>query len=186
MSVITVEQLGELIAQSKAGRVTRENLQAYLCNPVGVDYSISVDYGKSIKEMLLAGSYYFDDERTFDDDFSTYTRYENCPKTVIMELVHLEGITSEAVLNHLKSNKMRPAMIKEFLAFMAMFPEIQKKYAVVCLGSSCSIPNGCRCVPYIYSGRKYVSSDRPELQIRDFDDAWGIGYPFLAVSCPIF
>lgn len=52
MSHITREQLSELLAQDKAGRVTRENLQAYLKNP---DLVLEAGAKSSISDLIPKG-----------------------------------------------------------------------------------------------------------------------------------
>jgi hypothetical protein len=52
MSEITIEQLGELIAQAKAGRVNRENLQSYLRNPNRFEIPSTMNIGDRIYDLL--------------------------------------------------------------------------------------------------------------------------------------
>lgn len=184
MSKITVEQLGELIAQAKDDRVTRENLQAYLRNPNGFIaggqagvYPVVIDYGKSVAEMIVAGRY------DWKNDDINDTNFKVCGGTgvvtVALELVHLNKVVnSEDVLRHLEENGMRPANLAELLVFGATFPEIQREFPVICLdkASSWVDPHGYRYVPYLLRG----GSGR-ELYLYWFDDDWYEHCRFLAV-----
>lgn len=175
MSEITVVQLGELIAQAKAGRVTRENLQKFLLNPDGgTGYTVSVDYGKTVEEMVSAGRYDWKNDNITTKNFPVNG---TGVVTVALELVHLnKAASSEAVLAHLEANGMRPATVEELLAFGVTYPEIQREFPVICLGSSWVGPLGFRCVPCLGrdgSGR-YLCLDW-------FGIGWGDCCRFLAV-----
>ena len=69
MSNITTDQVTELIAQDKSGRVTRELLQAFLRNPQGYvngqprEYTVTVDYRMSLEQMIKAGRVRLEERR---------------------------------------------------------------------------------------------------------------------------
>src|SRR3989344_3384599 len=138
---ITVEQLGELIAQAKAGRVTRENLQAFLRNPNWVTaggqvgtYPVVIDYGKTIEEMVATGHY---DWSNSDISSGNFPVSGNGTANANLELVHLnKDASSEGGVAYLESLGMRPATIAELLVFGATYPEVQREFPVIALGSS--------------------------------------------------
>lgn len=151
MSSVTLEQIGELIAQANAGRITWENLQAFLQSPENYSasqadvFSVTVDRGKSIEEMVLAGHYDWSNENINSANFSIDGLGV---ETVEMKPVHLNKVvSSNEVLAHLETLGLRPAKIEELLAFGVSHPEIQREYPVVCLGSSWVGPVGRRLVP---------------------------------------
>ncbi|MFZ2189513.1 MAG: hypothetical protein WA057_01435 [Candidatus Magasanikiibacteriota bacterium] len=182
MSEITTEQLGELIAQGKTGRVTRELLQVFLQNPQSVNgqpskYTVSVDYGKSVKEMVAAGRYDWSNDDINDTNFKVNG---NGVVTIDLELVHLnKTASSEDVLSYFEQNGLRPATLAELLAFGATYPEIQREFPIVCVDKETSSwvgPGGYRNVPYLsrcVSGRG--------LGLCWFGGGWGGVCRFLAV-----
>ena len=150
MSKITVEQIGELVEQSKGEnpRVTRENLQAFLQNPNAFlrasVYPVTVDYRKTVKEMVLAGRYDWKNDDINSENFPVSGEWA---VSVNLELVHInKSVDSEGVLDYLEENGMRPATVEELLAFGATYPEIQREFPIICLGSSWVNPVGGRCV----------------------------------------
>jgi len=174
---ISVEQLGELIAQAKAGRVTRENFQQFLANPNGFavgGFLVSIDYGKSIEEMVSSGRYDWANDAINSRNFQIVG---SGTAQVVPELVYLNKVvTSEEVLVHMEANGLRPATLAELLAFGATYPEIQRQYPVVCLGSLWVDRCGYRHVPDLYGG----GSER-ELSLRWYGCGWLESCRFLAV-----
>jgi len=172
-----VEQLGELIAQAKSGRITRELLQAFLRNPnakPGEEYIVSVDYGMSLADMIVAGQY---DGKNSDINSRNFPIKGEGTVNVNLELVHLDKSASfEDVLAYLEANGMRPATVEELLAFGATYPEIQREFPIICLGSSWVYPDGNRRVPVL---RRRGS--RRSLSLSWFTYGWPEHCRFLAV-----
>jgi hypothetical protein len=180
MSKITVEQIGELVQQSKgeSSRVTRENLQAFLRNPNASlhasVYPVAVDYGKTVEEMVSVGHY---DWKNNDINSKNFPARGKGKISVNTEFVHLgEMVDSENELSHFEKNGMRPATVEELLAFGATYPEIQREFPIICLGSSWIGPGGGRYVPFLLER----GSERV-LDLRLFVRGWGRDYRFLVV-----
>jgi hypothetical protein len=183
MDRITTNQIAELLAQDKVGRVTRELLQAFLQNPQSINgqlsskFTVSVDYGKTVEEMVAAGRYDWHNDNITTKNFPVSG---TGVVTVDLELVHLnKAVSSEEVLAHLEANGLRPATIEELLAFGAIYPEIQRKFPIVCLGSFWVDPSGIHVVPYLGKG----GSNR-RLNLLWFVSVWGDYCRFLAVRKP--
>ncbi|MBD3311713.1 MAG: hypothetical protein GF349_04475 [Candidatus Magasanikbacteria bacterium] len=179
---ITVEQIGELVEQSKGEnpRITRESLQAFLRNPhsevnaKSVEYVVSVDYGMSLAEMIAAGQYGWKNSDINADNFPVAG--EGIAETKL-ELVHLnKKASTDEVEAYLEENDLRPATLAELLAFGTMFPEIQRDFPVIALGSSCVRSDGNRFVPYLYRD----GSER-SLNLSWDDHDWYEIFRFLAV-----
>lgn len=182
MSRITTEQVSELLAQNKAGRITREKFQKFLmdsddasCN--GPGYTVSVDFNKFIHDMVRAGRY--------NQDYGHLSRLAALFNvkgegviTVALELIHLNRVaSSDVALAHLERNGLRPATIEELLAFGASYPEIQKRFHVVCLGSSCSGSHNDGCFVPVLRGHPGFR----ELHLTQFNQNWDSDCRFLAV-----
>ena len=180
MSKITVEQIGELVEQSKGEnpRVTREILQAFLRNPNAFlrasVYSATVDYGKSVEEMVSAGRY---DWKNDDINSKNFPVSGEGTVNVNFELIHLnKGVSSEDALTHLEENGMRPPTIEELLVFGSSYPEIQREFPVICLDSSWVDPDGYRSVPCLHR-----SGSGRSLSLGWFGNGWRECCRFLAV-----
>lgn len=60
------------------------------------------------------------------------------PREIEFELVHLnKDMSTEAVLSELDRQRLRPALYEELLGFAKRYPEEQRKYPIVALGSFC-------------------------------------------------
>ena len=179
MSNITTKQIGELIAQAEAGRVTKELLQAFLRNPHSIngkldEYVVSVNYGMGLAEMIAAGQYDWKNSDINTDNFPVTG--EGVVETKL-ELVHLDKVAStDEVEAYLEENGLRLATIEELLAFGATYPDVQREFPVIALGSSWVSRDGHRHVPYLdgYGTERGLGLDW-------LDDPWDVVCRFLAV-----
>ena len=136
-------------------------------------YPITVDYGLSLEQMIATGRY---------DWVNSDITSEHYPivgtGTVALEgqLVHYgRNMSSEAVLADLDQKGLRPATMAELLAFGAKYPELQRQFPIVELGSVWPYPLGDRSVGYLAR----VGRGR-RLRLVWFADDWGASYRFLA------
>jgi len=92
-----------------------------------------VDRGLSLKEMISAGKY------DWVNDDITEKRFPikgSGSSETYSELVHFDrNISSKGAVNDLDKQGLRPADIAEILAFGAAFPDEQRKYPIMELGS---------------------------------------------------
>lgn len=177
---ITVQQISELLEQSKGRnpRVTREKLQAFLLNPDAfpraIIYPVVVDYGKSVDEMVLVGHY---DQKNNDINSWSFPIEGKGTVIVNLELVYFsKSVNSLDVWDYLEKNGMRPAKVEELLAFGATYPEIQRGFPIICLGSYLVGHEEDHGFPYLFkdgSGRN--------LDISWFVFGWDVNCRFLAV-----
>lgn len=137
-------------------------------------YTITVDYGKFVEEMVAAGQY---DWKNGDITSKNFPQSNTGVVAVSTVLIHLnKSVSSEVVLAHLEANGLRPATLAELLAFGATYPEIQRQFPVIALGSSWVHSDGNRCVPCLNRANR----DRV-LYLDWFDGGWGDFCRFLAV-----
>jgi hypothetical protein len=139
------------------------------------NYPLVVDYDRTLAEMVAAGHYGY----VFDE-----INAENFP------IVGSGTVECEAILVNLgrpaRSPKqaewemakcgLRPATVEELLAFGEAYPDIQREFFVIALGSIWADPNGRRHVAYL-SGN---ASDR-DLYLCGYDNKWDPDDRFLAV-----
>jgi len=141
--------------------------------PDSESLTITVDYGLSLTEMIAQGRY----------DWTNRDITEECfPVKGIgkvergVELIHLGyDISSDDALKELTKRGLRPATIEELLAFGAKYPDLQRKFPIVGLGSSAHV-SGFRYVPYLHG-----SVARRVLNLDWYDHGWYDGDRFLAV-----
>ena len=182
---ITLAQLGELIAQGERGRVKRDMLQEFLRDPArfmvqnaiaeaGKIYPVTIDCGKTIEQMVAACKCDWSDPNIIGKNFPISGQ-----GVVIVEtqFVHLGKDTStDEVLAHMAAKELRPADPTEGLAFGATYPELQREFPIVCLGSPWVSPTGIRRVLYLDG-----SDGKRELSLVWDGNAWNEYCRFLAV-----
>ena len=183
MSERTLDQvLAEIGAKARAGVITRESLEALLASPNGSVaskpaagvYPVVIDYGKTVEQMKKDGRYNWSNDNINSRNF---TVSGTGVVTANLELVHLNRVvSSEDVLAYMESNGLRAATVEELLMFGVTYPDIQRDFPIICLGSSWVGPDGSRLVPYLFRG----GSVR-KLDLGWFGDGWGAGCRFLAV-----
>src|SRR3990167_9382333 len=87
---------------------------------------------ESLKNLIKAGNYDFVNDNINDKNFPNF---QDMPSGKV-ELLHFDRyITSEEAIKEMESKGMRPANLKELLVFGKEYPEEQRKYPIVALGS---------------------------------------------------
>lgn len=136
-------------------------------------FSVVVDYTQSLAAMIKAGKYDWVNPDITEQHFPV----KPGSKDVSIELVHFDRVmTSDEVLTELDRKGLRPATLPEVLAFGAKYPEKQREFPIVALGSVWRGWNGFRFVPYLWSdaGERGLSLDW-------LDRRWSGRYRFAAV-----
>jgi len=150
--------LAEIIRQVQKGELTSEQLQAVVehRNPFELEtYKVMVDYGKSLSKMIEAGKYdeFNDDinDKHFPIQGAGSPRKAGQHEAELM-LVHLNwNATTKEVLEHLNSQGLEPARLEYLLVFGAAYPELQRQFPIIALGSVWVIDGGSRRYPYLRS-----------------------------------
>lgn len=146
---------------------------------VNQNFKVTVDYSQSIAEMVAAGKYDWKNDDITEKHFPSPKLPAGFPTKVELnlELIHFNRvISSDEALAELKKQGLRPATLRELLAFAVSYPEKQREFPIVALGSVWRRWDGSRCVPCLWGG-----SVGRYLGLGYFGDGWG-GYDrFLAV-----
>lgn len=115
--------------------------------PLPTTYLVTVNYGMTLEQMIAAGEY-----SSRNNDITA----EHFPFTGIgqveveLHLVHLgRNASTDAVLAELDRRGLRPAKIEELLALGAKYPDLQKEFPLVALGSVWRRPDGYRRVAFL-------------------------------------
>ena len=131
----TAAQLKELFAQIESGRVTKENLQAFLRRQrPPLVLGANVVYGRSIEDLVLLGKYDLVDDQITSAHFPSTKKGEKAIEFILVGFDRPEE--TDDILHKLKYEGMRPATIKELLALGASHPRLQREMNVAALGSS--------------------------------------------------
>jgi hypothetical protein len=128
-------------------------------------FPVQVDYDLPLRDAIDAGNYQGVNAFITSENFPSSKRGQSSVEIVLMRF---EGrMTSEEVVNALSKRGMRPAELREFLAFGATYPEAQRKFSVIGLGSVWQDKKGYRNVPCLYT-----ASEARYLDLHWWDDAW--------------
>ena len=143
----------------------------------GNTFSVEVNYSQTLAEMIAAGKY----DRKNDDINEKYFPIPKIPAGPVkvalnLELVHFNRfISSDEVIAELKKRGLLPATLPELLAFGVAYPEKQREFPIVALGSVRQDWHG-RSVPCLWG----LSGGR-HLDLLYFEVGWHDFYRFLAV-----
>jgi len=121
------------LLEADSASVDRDKFREVIGLPP-LERHITVDYSLSLEQMIALGRYGWKNEHITTELFPLKGEGK---KEIAVELVKYKkgGNLSDKVLAYLDSKGLRPATIEELLAFGAAFPELQKKFRIVALGS---------------------------------------------------
>ena len=140
---------------------------------VGPTYPVTINYGLTLEEMIAAGRYYWKND---DITAKHFPVKGEGTKEVVTKLIHFNKyMESDDVLRELDQRGLRPATIEELLAFGAKYPELQRQFPIVALGSVWR-RLGYRHVPYLW-GHAFERN----LYLFWFESRWRGPFRFLAL-----
>lgn len=145
---------------------------------VGNAYSISVDYGMSVEELVKLGHY----DRRANENITSHnfpTRRKGKAE-VVVELIRFDRyISIDEALSELDKMGFLPTELHELLAFSEKYPDLQREFPVIALGSSWQYSGGYLDIPYLGGN----GSER-YLDLRWFGISWGGVDRFAVVRKP--
>jgi len=110
-------------------------------------FSVFVEYGRSVSDLVAAGNYDWKNGEVNDKNFP---RPENGSHTVEVQLIHFNRvIRTEEALKELDRQGLKPADLHTLLSLGAKYPDLQREFPIVALGSVWQDRNGNRDVPYL-------------------------------------
>jgi hypothetical protein len=137
-------------------------------------YSVTVDHSRTVEEMVAAGKC---DWSNSDISSKHFPSDKKGKVEVNIELVHFNRtMESDEVLRELDKQDLRPATLPELLAFGATYPDKQREFPIVALGSVWRGLDGDRVVACLYGN----AGDRG-LGLDWFVYGWGDDCRFAAV-----
>jgi hypothetical protein len=103
---------------------------------------IVIDYSMTLADMIEAGRYDWKSDNITEKHFP-HSEMGKVRWQRDVQLIHFNRIiSSDDVEKELDKMGLRPGMIEELLAFGATFPETQRKFPVVALGSVAETDGG--------------------------------------------
>ncbi len=136
-------------------------------------FPVTINYDFSLAEMVAAGKYDWANDDITAENFPVSG---NGRHGMNLELVHFNRVMEfDDTLKELDKDRLRPAMLAGLLAFGAKYPDKQRGFPVVALGSVWQNCDGDCGVPVLWgdSGRRY-------LLLFWLEDEWDEDYRFLA------
>lgn len=140
-------------------------------------FLVRVDYAQSLDAMIAAGRYDWKNDyitaKRFKLEGDGNVEFESC-------LFHFDRYIEspdavKAIEAADKDNPWSPGKIEHVLSFGAFFPEEQRKYPIIALGSVATI-SGRRSVPVLWE-----SGTGRNLDLPWWSSGWHDDYRFLAV-----
>ncbi|MBI2021220.1 hypothetical protein HYS99_01765 [Candidatus Giovannonibacteria bacterium] len=142
--------------------------------PAGNTYPLSVDYGRGVECAVKSGRYDWANSDVTSRNFPTERKGT---VEVAVELIHFNRhISTGEVHRELDRMGYRPAELHELLAFGEKYPEVQREFLIVALGSVWQDRGGDLRVPRL-------SRDGSErtLYLGWVEDGWDEIYRFAAI-----
>jgi len=139
--------------RTSSGEVQPSHVEAV--QPTITTFRVAVNYDQTVKEMVQAGKYDWSGSK-FQVTGDTFPVNHRASGTVEIVLVHFHRhIGWQEALGELDKMGFRPAELPELLAFGATYPEKQREFPIIALGSQ-------------YSGQQWF----PSLDYHNWAD-WG-------------
>lgn len=179
---VSNEQIHEFVKEGEAPDALVEKVASVLAEVIQVMQRVEdifcffVDYSMTFEQMIAAGRYDLKNSEITEKHF-LIPPSKRGKKEVAIELIHFNrDMESYDVLRELDLMGLRPAELPELLAFGAAYPEKQREFPIVALGSVLQGLGGCRYVAYLF---RRVGERRLDLQRRS--DGWSSSCRFAAV-----
>ncbi|MFA6253209.1 MAG: hypothetical protein WCV69_03010 [Patescibacteria group bacterium] len=129
-------------------------------------------FGKSIDELVRQGNYDWANNSINDHNFKA----DEMHQTEVFLKHFGQNMSMEAVLNALDADGLRPATMSELLGFGIRYPELQRQFPIVALGSVLQFTGGGR-----RAGCLYGSADERRLGLNWVDGDLSGAYRVAAV-----
>lgn len=138
---------------------------------------LNIDYTKTIEQVIADGNYDWGNSNINAKNFPISPEMTGKKVEVSTKLFHFnKDISSDNAISKMDKDGYRPATLMELLVLGFLFPELQRQFPIVALGSVWHNALDDRCVPFLD-----VDDSRRELYLRWFDDDWDAHCRFLGV-----
>ncbi|NCU43062.1 hypothetical protein EOL72_01780 [Candidatus Falkowbacteria bacterium] len=165
---LSVAQVIELIEKS--------NESEKVINPTD-EIRLAIDYTKTLEQAISDGNYDWKNSDITAQHFPVSPEMIGKKAEVSAKLFHFNcGISSDDVISEMDKAGYRPATLMELLVLGFLFPELQRHFPIVALGSVWHGAIGGGHVPYLD-----VDGNERGLDLYWFGIDWGAHCRFLGV-----
>jgi len=141
------------------------------------EITLVVDYTKTVEQAIADGKYDWKNGDVTAKNFPISPEMVGKKVEVATKLFHFNrDISSEDVISEMDKDGYRPATLMELLVLGCLFPELQRQFPIVALGSVWRIACGDRYVPCL----DVIGSER-RLSLDWFGYGWSAHYRVLGV-----
>lgn len=166
---LTVDQVIELIENS--------NIQSEKVIDTSSEITLNIDYTKTVEQAIIDGNYDWKNSDITSKNFPISPEMVGKKMEAQTKLFHFNrDISSEDVISEMDKAGYRPATLMELLVLGILFPELQRQFPVVALGSVWRDAHAYRHVPFLG-----VSDSERALYLGWFASGWGARFRFLGV-----
>ena len=138
---------------------------------------LAIDYTKTVEQVIADGDYDWKNDDITAQHFPVSSEMIGKKAEVSAKLFHFNrDISSDDVISEMDKAGYRPATLMELLVLGFLFPELQRQFPIVALGSVWRYANGGRHVPCLGVG----GSGR-RLSLFWFGRGWSAHCRFLGV-----
>ena len=171
---LSVDQVIEII--DVEGKKNRKTLKS------SYPLSIEIDYSKSFDEQTSACKCDWIDPDVNEENFISTIEVDKEKTVLFLKLFFChddckEGMVSEEIIEKMKKDNYRPAILCEILALGTSYPWLQTQFPILALGSIWDDSKKTRYVPRIY-----VEEKNRIVDTGFFDSTWTGGFAFLGIS----
>jgi len=160
-----------LLADLRDGNIDGVNRDAFrqLIGLKRLDtYTLTIDYNRSVEDGVKAGQYDYANSDITSKHFPTERM--GMPE-VAVELIHFNrDISTDEAIHELDRMGYRPADLHELLALGEKYPDLQREFPVIALGSVWQKPGGFRSCAYLdgNDSRRYLYLDWVDFRWDDY------------------
>jgi hypothetical protein len=140
-------------------------------------YPVTVNYDRSVEDGIAAGHYDWQNEEITSRKFPS-SRTGTADLEIILVKFD-DTMDSKAALRELDENGLRAAELSELLAFGEKYPDVQREFQVVALGSQMYNWSNFRIT--CLSTLPILDRDERSLHVYPFDSEWIASTLFAAV-----
>jgi hypothetical protein len=146
-------------------------------NSTDSEIKLTVDYTKTVEQAITNGHYNFKNSDITAKNFPVSSEMIGKKMEVAVRLFHFNcSISSDDASLEMHKAGYRPATLMELLTLGSLFPEIQRQFPIIALGSVWRAACLDCYVPYLH-----VFNSRRRLNLYWFGIDWGAHCRFLGV-----
>lgn len=166
---LSVDQAIELIENS--------NVQSEKVVDTANEIKLTIDYTKTVGQVITDGNYDYKNSNITSENFPISPEMVGKKVEVSAKLFHFNrDISSDDAISEMDQAGYRPATLMELLVLGFLFPELQRQFPIIALGSIWLNAHLNRSVPYLD-----VDGSERKLNLYWFGGVWNARCRFLGV-----